>query len=104
MTAMRQPLSDTQVGRSNSWMTTFNDMMTLLMVFFVLLFSMGRMDVKRFENFQNALQSAMGVLEAGRHAPDGVPADRQGYAADPQAGKTERLAEKENFQILADQQ
>ncbi len=54
------------------WLTTFNDMITLLMVFFVLLFSMGSMDVKRFKHFQNALQSAMGVLNEGRHAPVGV--------------------------------
>ena len=54
------------------WLTTFNDMITLLMVFFVLLFSMGSLDVKRFKHFQNALQSAMGVLYEGRHAPVGT--------------------------------
>ncbi len=64
------------------WLTTFNDMMTLLMVFFVLLFSMGSMDVKRFENFRNSLQSAMGVLEAGRNAAQGMFSDRQGYASE----------------------
>ncbi len=57
---------------SQRWLTTFNDMITLLMVFFVLLFSMGSMDVKRFKNFQNALQSAMGVLYEGQHAPVGL--------------------------------
>ena len=54
------------------WLTTFNDLITLLMVFFVLLFTMGSMDVQRFKNFQNALQSAMGVLHEGRHAPVGL--------------------------------
>lgn len=59
------------------WLTTFNDLVTLLMVFFVLLFSMGSLDVKRFKHFQNALQSAMGVLHAGQHAPVGVLADKE---------------------------
>jgi chemotaxis protein MotB len=54
------------------WLTTFNDMATLLMVFFVLLFAMGSLDVKRYKNFQNALQSAMGVLHEGQHAPVGL--------------------------------
>ena len=57
------------------WLTTFNDMITLLMVFFVLLFSMGSLDVKRFKHFQNALQSAMGVLYEGRRAPVGILPD-----------------------------
>jgi chemotaxis protein MotB len=59
----------------NRWLTTFNDMITLLMVFFVLLFSMGSLDVQRFKHFQNALQSAMGILDAGSHAPVGIVAD-----------------------------
>jgi chemotaxis protein MotB len=61
---------------NHQWLTTFNDMITLLMVFFVLLFSMGNMDVKRFKHFQNALQSAMGVLNQGRHTPAGIIAGK----------------------------
>lgn len=57
---------------SRGWLTTFNDMVTLLMVFFVLLFSMGTMEDRRFSHFRNALQSAMGVLHEGRHAPEGL--------------------------------
>jgi chemotaxis protein MotB len=59
-------------GEGQRWLTTFNDMITLLMVFFVLLFSMGSMDSKKFQHFQNALQSAMGVLNAGRRASVGI--------------------------------
>ena len=57
------------------WLTTFNDMATLLLVFFVLLFTMGSLDVQRYKHFRNALQSAMGVLNAGRHAPVGLIAE-----------------------------
>lgn len=65
-----------------AWMTTFNDLMTLLMVFFVLLFAMGSLDSQRFHNFQNGLQSAMGVLNEGRHSSEGLISDRQGEVAD----------------------
>ncbi|WP_440896122.1 flagellar motor protein MotS [Amphibacillus sp. Q70] len=34
---------------SPAWMTTYSDMITLLLVFFVLLFSMSQIDVARFE-------------------------------------------------------
>ncbi len=54
------------------WLTTFNDMMTLLMVFFVLLFSMSTVDMKRFKRFQGELQSALGILEAGQKTAVGV--------------------------------
>ena len=32
---------------SNNWLCTFNDLMTLLMVFFVLIFSMSTIDIKK---------------------------------------------------------
>jgi chemotaxis protein MotB len=65
----RQAESPTTTG---IWLTTFNDMMTLLMVFFVLLFSMSTVDMKRFKHFQGELQSALGILEAGQKTMIGV--------------------------------
>jgi chemotaxis protein MotB len=59
------------------WLTTFNDLITLLMVFFVLLFSMGSLDADRFAVFQKGLQNAMGVLEGGMNAPQGMVSDYQ---------------------------
>jgi chemotaxis protein MotB len=70
-------------ANDQGWLTTFNDLATLLMVFFVLLFSMGSLDVKRFKNFQNALQSAMGVLHEGRHAPVGLISEATKGEAQP---------------------
>jgi chemotaxis protein MotB len=51
---------------SSSWLTTFNDLVTLLMVFFVLMFSLGTIDAKKMADFQYALQSGLGILEAGK--------------------------------------
>jgi len=55
-------------GNSAGWLTTFNDLVTLLMVFFVLLFTMGSMDHRLMKEFQFALQSGLGILEAGSTA------------------------------------
>jgi chemotaxis protein MotB len=57
--------NDNEPG-SPAWMTTFGDMMTLLLVFFVLLYSFSTMDVEKFKGFISALQSQLGVLEGGQ--------------------------------------
>jgi chemotaxis protein MotB len=47
-------------GHENSerWLLTYADLITLLMVFFVVLYSMGRADVAKFARLQAALQRA----------------------------------------------
>jgi chemotaxis protein MotB len=47
------------------WLCTFNDLMTLLMVFFVLLFTMSSVKSPLIKEFQRSLQSGLGVLESG---------------------------------------
>ena len=59
------------------WLTTFNDLVTLLMVFFVLLFTMGSMDTKKLKDFQYALQSGLGILSAGSQVSIAVKDSRQ---------------------------
>jgi len=61
---------DIRLSRESSdggpgWLTTFNDLITLLMVFFVLLFTMGSLDTKMLKEFQYALQSGLGILGEG---------------------------------------
>ncbi len=53
-------------GGSPAWMTTFGDMMTLLLVFFVLLYSFSVMDLEKFKGFISALKNQLGVLESGK--------------------------------------
>jgi chemotaxis protein MotB len=83
MAKRQQIKADSHHAGGTVWLTTFNDMVTLLMVFFVLLFSMGSMDIKRFKHFQNALQSAMGVLNEGQRAPVGFLSDKDTTAYEP---------------------
>lgn len=54
-----------QENQGSGWLTTFNDLITLLMVFFVLLFSMSNLDVGKIQTWQKSLQSAFGVLKEG---------------------------------------
>ncbi|MFH1570563.1 MAG: flagellar motor protein MotB, partial [Gemmatimonadota bacterium] len=45
------------------WITTFSDLMSLLLTFFVLLLSFSSVDQDDFENAIGALQGALGVLD-----------------------------------------
>lgn len=47
------------------WLITYADMVTLLLVFFVLLFSFSEIDVQRFRTILSAFQASLGVLEGG---------------------------------------
>jgi len=58
------------------WLTTFNDLVTLLMVFFVLLFTMGSVDTKPMAEFKKALQAGLGILGEGTQVSITVKASR----------------------------
>jgi chemotaxis protein MotB len=47
------------------WLAAFGDMMSLLVVFFVLLLSMSSMDAKKVSEAIGSLSGAMGVLDGG---------------------------------------
>ena len=62
-----------------AWMTTYSDLMTLLLVFFVLLFSMSVLNQQKFQQFIASYQG-MGILDGGVNpivdteaAPDAYP-------------------------------
>ncbi|MGD9974682.1 MAG: flagellar motor protein MotB [Desulfatirhabdiaceae bacterium] len=56
------------------WLTTFNDLITLLMVFFVLLFAMSEMNGQKSGQFLQSAQSALGVLKEGKRLGIAGPA------------------------------
>ena len=45
------------------WLTTFNDLITLMMVFFVLVFAMSKGDMEKIEQFRSAVIHGFGALE-----------------------------------------
>ncbi len=59
-------------GGTSGWLTTFNDLVTLLMVFFVLLFTMSSTETKKLKQFQVSIMRGLGVLEKGEGSPVGV--------------------------------
>lgn len=48
------------------WMTTYGDMVTLILAFFVILFSISSIDAGKFEMALLSLQRALGILPGGR--------------------------------------
>jgi chemotaxis protein MotB len=71
------------------WLTTFNDLVTLLMVFFVLLFTMGSVDTKKLDDFRQSLASGLGIMGAGDLTavglhPSALPDINPGDTYDPE--------------------
>lgn len=52
-------------GGSPEWLTTYSDLVTLLLCFFVLLFSFSEIDASKFRNIINSFQGGVGVLSGG---------------------------------------
>lgn len=52
-------------GGSPAWMSTFSDLMNLLLCFFVLLFSMSSIDAEKFEEVVASLQSNFSIFDGG---------------------------------------
>lgn len=60
-------------GTPAPWMSTFSDMMTLLMCFFVLLFSMSTVDAQKFEEVAQSFQQTFSIFKGGAKAiGDGI--------------------------------
>ncbi|MFY9176241.1 MAG: OmpA family protein [Caldicoprobacterales bacterium] len=50
----------------DEWLTTYGDMVTLLLTFFVLLFSFSTIDAQKWQSLVSALTGGSGILESGR--------------------------------------
>jgi chemotaxis protein MotB len=49
-------------GGSPAWMTTYGDMMTLLLCFFVLILSFSSVEINKFKKAMGSLRGALGIL------------------------------------------
>ena len=52
-------------GGAPDWLTTYSDLVTLLLCFFVLLFSFSSVDAEKFREIMNSFQGGSGVLSGG---------------------------------------
>ncbi len=59
---------DTPAPGSPAWMSTYGDMMTLLLCFFVLLFSMSTVDAQKFELIAASFSKTFSVFSSGATA------------------------------------
>jgi chemotaxis protein MotB len=62
--ARRRKLQEESGG--GNWLTTYGDMVTLLLTFFVFLFSFSSIDVQKFQKMLLSFQGALGVLPGGK--------------------------------------
>lgn len=49
-----------------SWMTTYGDMVTLILTFFILLYSFSEIDVVKFRKLLFSFRGAIGVMDGGK--------------------------------------
>lgn len=52
-------------NNADNWLTTYSDMVTLLLAFFVLLFSFSEIDAQKFRTIMSSFQGGTGVLNGG---------------------------------------
>ena len=57
-------------GGAPEWMTTYGDLVTLLMCFFVLLFAFSEIDAQKFDAVMESFQGSAGILEGGKTLTD----------------------------------
>ena len=86
-------------GGAPEWMTTYGDMVTLLLCFFVLLFSFSEVDARKFESMIASFQGSLGILDSGTNIISGenITIVTENDLTD------EELAELEGFKELEDQ-
>ncbi len=54
---------DEEEGGGEGWIVTFSDLMSLLLTFFILLYSMSTVEVSKFKQLMKSVQSALGVQQ-----------------------------------------
>lgn len=59
-----------QAEDTQKWLTTFNDLMTLLLTFFVLLLSMSSLDAQVMKDITQTMIAALGMLQQGQDTED----------------------------------
>lgn len=69
----RNKKSEAEKENSERWLLTYSDMITLLMLFFIVLYSMSQVDVAKYTQVSQALESAFsggnwGVFESEQNA------------------------------------
>lgn len=62
---MARKRQEEQKAGAPEWLATYGDMMTLLLVFFVLLFAMSNLDSQKYKAVVQSLSGSLGILDSG---------------------------------------
>ncbi len=57
---------------SERWLLTYSDLITLLMIFFVVMYSMSSVDSQKYEELAGSLSNSMGILQGGTGITNGT--------------------------------
>lgn len=60
----------TKESSGGDWLTTYSDLVTLLLCFFVLLFTFSEVDAEKFRSIMSSFQGGSGVLTGGQTLDD----------------------------------
>ncbi|WP_430784731.1 flagellar motor protein MotS [Virgibacillus flavescens] len=97
----RRPLKRNKKTGSPKWMVTYADMVTLILVFFILLFSMSQLDQMKFEAVSNSFKDRT-VFEFN---PSAVPLDNpDNLLNENNSGELNRPEQTNNFSASDDDQ
>lgn len=75
----RSRRSDEYPKGAPAWMTTYGDIVTLCLTFFVLLYSFSNIDTMKWNRVQISIQSALGQVGAGDNLLDGSDGQLQEF-------------------------
>lgn len=88
-------------GGAPAWMTTFADMMSLLLTFFVLLLSFATMDIVKFRDAMGSINEALGFMQSQsaifKHSPNAAPVEKQASSTVPQTKSSLLVNELNEF-------
>lgn len=77
------------------WMTTFADMVTLLLTFFVLLLSFSTIEIEKFRAMVGSIKGELGIIK-GRTRAIASPSDQMGLSAsDPNSAASREQREQQ---------
>lgn len=78
MTRRRRRAEESSNINENVWLITYSDLVTLMLTFFVLLYSFSTLDNIKWKNVVVSIQGALGVLDGGTGFNDGPPGSNPG--------------------------
>lgn len=98
----RQSFTPPDEHPDERWMASYTDMVTVLMVLFIVLFAMSAVDAQKFEKLKNSLASGFGVVNEGKvDTAEGVVVPPEKVDAELEGMTDLELAMAETDELLA---